>query len=156
MYSYNRIFIGIPLSQTSLKESYLLDLLEGFCRDRKNHEDVIAFFEEYEPESENEAQLLLSFKTWYLEHLKDIQDLDLTFQSSYHGAEDYPLIFGKYIDNLFPMPDYGAEIVNFENVNKIIELKNKVVDLFKTLPEEIVEEMPIFKSTDVWFNNHSS
>lgn len=155
MYTYNRIFVGVPLSQTGLEESSLLDILETLCRDRKNHEAVISYFEEYEEEYETTQQIVL-FKNWYTEHLKEIKDLNLTFQSNYHGGDDYPLIFGKYIDNLFPMPDYSADIVNFENVNQIIEFKSKVVDLFKTLPKEVIEEMPIFKSTDVWFNNHSS
>lgn len=153
MYTYNRIFVGIPISQTNFCESQeLIFRLSEYASNRvdiRQIQDMIEQEEEQLPE-------VVKFGLWIEENIKELEALGVNLYHNYHGGDDYPQIFGVYLDDLFPVPDFGAERVQFDNIQKIQEILQKFKSIISKLDPQVLQILEKEKLIDVWFNNHSS
>ncbi len=167
MYTYLRLFIGIPLSQFNNKnapskskslinelaeltsEDLSMDRLEFFLDNTDNKNSL---------EVKNILNRLIEFRdNKILSEYKDlITEYKLDFKSDYHGADEEPLIFGFYIDKLLPVPAIGLEGFS-EDINKIYQLRDKMKRVCYTIfGEKNFEDLNSDKLIGIFWNNHSS
>ena len=162
MYTYNRILVGLQLSQLNYRSmdkdgKVFVDRLHDLAGEDLSLEDLsddtLAEVYEYNHDLPEDVT---KFLNWCVLHKKELMTLGFEFSTSYHGADDQPVIFGRYVDDLFPIPDMGADRVNFEGLEEIKKLKDSAVSLFETLDSDVLDLIRRNKLLDVWINNHSS
>lgn len=166
MYSYNRLFIGIPLSQNKRnisKESFKIveeirDLVEESDLEIKR----ISVFEE-------NAEDLSDWMKTFLKNIKDFrekrnnedafdlfEEYDLDFHKNYSGSGDAPVIFGFYIDNIYKISSFDVTEFNID-ILKINLLKDRFSRLaYYLLGDEVWNQLKKDNLIGVFFNNHTS
>ncbi len=162
MYTYSRAFIGIPLSQfdediTPKQSKELIDELSEFVSDGLKFNTIEMFLVESSQELKQILNRLIQFRdnVEYLE-FKDLKDnYNLDFFSYYNGADDHPLIFGFYIEDLFSIPISLGELKI--DLNSINNLKERFIKFCSIIFEEkIFEQLMNDNLIGVFINNHSS
>lgn len=152
MYTYNKIFVGIPLSQTNFGASHdLINELQPLASD----EYALEGFEDF-LEDEDASPAMKLFSQWVVDNLEELNALNIGLHHNYHGGDDYPEIFGVYVDEYFSIPDMGAQRADFSQIAKIEEINQKFKAIASKLNPEILKMLENEKLIGVWFNNHSS
>ena len=118
-------------------------------------------FTDMTPENVDDRQhglsnMTIRFLTWFSMHVSTFEALGYKVNTDYHGSDDEPIILGKYVDDLFNIPDFGADRMDFANLDKLKMLSCEFTNLFNTLDDDIKKELMDSKMLGVWFNNHSS
>lgn len=156
MYTYNCVGIGIQVSLHSEKlfnvdtKSFLKDLAH-ICMEYQ--------FGNLTPELVDECELgetASRFLKWCLENSCSMTAAGIDIRTNYHGSDDYPVLIGKYVDELFPIPCFGAGRLKLDNVNQMLDILADVRSAFSGLDPDILELLTSNKLIDIWINNHSS
>lgn len=155
MYTYHRTFIGMPLSQFSKNNEpkktfdFISELAELVEEDLSinNIEQFLKYA--------NDDNVRLFLKLYSL-NIEELEKHNINFFTNYNGGNNQPMIFGKYIDELFPIPIMGIGEVNTD-LSKIINEFKKMEEIFrKLIPPNIFEELKEEKLLGVFFNQHSN
>lgn len=156
MYTYNCVGIGIQISQHSEKlfnmdtKSFLKDL-DHMCMEYQ--------LEDLTPELVDECELgeqATRFLKWCIENIEVMKAAGIGVRTNYHGSDDYPVLIGKYVDDLFPIPCFGAGRMKLDNINQMLDVLADVRNAFSGLDPDILELLTSNKLIDIWINNHSS
>lgn len=155
MHTYHRTFIGLPLSQFSKKNEpkktfdFIRELAELVEEDLSinNIEQFLKYA--------NDDNVRLFLKLCSL-NIEELEKHSINFFTNYNGGNNQPMIFGKYIDELFPIPIMGVGEVNTD-LSKIINELKEMEEIFrKLIPPNIFEELKKEKLLGVFFNQHSN
>lgn len=150
MYTYNQIFVGIPLTQTKFNRSQqLISELSECASEDTDLEGAV----EYLKKGSEDA---VKFSNWIEKNISVLQSLGMNFFHNYHGGDEYPEIFGVYVDQYFPIPDIGAQRVNFKNIGKIESMLETFKECISTLDREVLAKLESDQLIGIWINSHSS
>lgn len=156
MYTYVRTFVGLPLSQINSSNPEFLAFLAELSELGTSFEEAPLMVEEYDFDDDATHSLIQTFCQWVADNAANLRALGYSFESSYHGGSDAPVILGKYVDSVFNVPDLNAAPFNFEGVAKLSEEAKAAHDIFSTIPKEVRDVMDEDWCSGAWFNNHSS
>lgn len=155
MMSYVKVFIGIPLSQFSstnkpIKTENFINELSSLIEEDLSIGRVDPYLEDVQDED------VRTFLKACVLDVEELRNNNIDFHYNYHGSNDLPMIFGKYMDDVFDIPHY--EIGEFNtDISKLIEEAHRFEKIAKKiLPEHIFRALKEEKLMGIFFNNHSS
>lgn len=152
MYTYNKIFVGFPLTQTDFGASEaLINALQPLA----SEEYPLDAFEEFLNDEESPLELKL-FSQWVFDNVEELKSFNIGLCHNYHGGDSYPEIFRVYVDQYFSIPGFGATKADFSQITKIEEVLQKFNKIISTLNPELLNNLHADNLIGVWFNNHSS
>jgi hypothetical protein len=153
--SYVQVFVGIPLSQFSFKNKPVktqnfINELSALIEEELSIGRVDPYLENVQDED------VRAFLKACVLDVEELRNNNIDFHRDYHGGNDFPMIFGKYMDDVFEIPRY--EIGEFNtDISKLIEESHKFEKIVKKiLPEHIFKALKEEKLIGIFFNNHSS
>jgi hypothetical protein len=165
MYTYNKTFVGIPLSQfhnktkPTLKSKLIIEMLANVAEDDLNFDYISKYIE-----NQTDTKLIEILSNirdfWNESKFQEYNDFKknngLGFWKDYNGADDSPMIFGLYIDEFVKMPKVGMD--RFEiDIREINYIENKMKSFVKDVfGEEIYNILMEDGLIGVFVNNHSS
>ena len=156
MYTYTRTFAGVALNQfnkPSVTNKVFLEFLANLGEYALADIDL-DILDDFELDKESN-ELATSLLNWLMDNKKALINAGYDLHNDYNGADDNPVILGKYID--IGLPDIGANKFNIKkNMDMLLKMEEEAIELFKTLPENVFFALPDFWGPGVWFNQHSS
>lgn len=150
MYTYTRLFVGVPLSQKTINAHLtgIGNMVSESDMTRCDINNMIAeYLDEFNAEQINLLQYIESKKV-EIDQLNEQYGISIDFFSDYNGDDDSPVIFGAYVDHLFRIPSTGCDALNTQGLATIEAIKTALGALF----QEYHGEFPV----DFYANNHSS
>lgn len=162
MYTYSKTFIGIPLSQFDRnikpKESNSIILeLQNLAQEDLCLDNIEIFLKEVTEELNPILRRLIEFRDGinYTE-FKDFKEyFKLDFYCDYHGADDQPIIFGMYIEELFSIPlSLGRLDIDLKAINQLNDRMVKFCYLI--FGDELFSKLRNDNLIGTFINNHSS
>lgn len=151
MYTFSRAFVGIPLTQTSFNQTR--ELIETLSKFASEHHSIYGVETE---DLEKEQTDAFNFIEWAQQNAEQLKKLGVDLTHNYHGGEEYPEIFGVYIDKLFPLPDFAAQKLDFSQLEKINTILNEFRNILASLHPDTLEKIESDQLVGIWTNNHSS
>lgn len=156
LYTFVRTFVGLPLSQFDAANPELQAFLADLSELGNNFEEALQIVDESVFHDQVTHMQARTFCQWVADNAVKLRELGYECQCSYHGATDMPVIIGKYVDQLFDVPEFGAAPFDFSGVAKLAEEANQAAEMFSTIPKEVLDAMGPKWRGGAWFNNHSS
>lgn len=154
MYTYNCVGIGLQVSQHPHKsidaecKSFLKDI-ETVC-----YENVLETLATISKSGLSDKTV--RFLNWCSENADLLKAADVDIRCNYHGAEEYPILIGCYINDLFPIPSDGAARMNLEHIAQILKKLTNIQQVFQSLDSDILDILTRNNLINIWINNHSS
>lgn len=164
MYTYNKIFIGIPLNQffnkiTPKQSKNFIEELAELVGEDLSMKRAVEYMENITPEMSNfliNVKKLNDRDDYYKEFEDLITDYSLDFHNDYNGADDNPMIFGFYIDDLLPIPNFGVAEFSVD-LEKMYLLRDRFKRLcYYLVGEDIFKKLSSDNMIGIYYNYHSS
>lgn len=155
MYTYERPFLGFRLSQfenPSKVPGWLAELEELVQMELRLEHLAPNVYDASEYMELSHAQTRV-FLEWVVQHHREFRALKFEFQLHYHGDGGEPVIFGRYLDSMYPKKDLHSSSA-VKKLERIRGLESEALDLFATLPSSLWKDVKPF--VGVGWNRHSS
>ena len=160
MYNYNKLFIGVPLNQFEKRPKESLEIikeLSGMVSEDLSFKNIDKY------KGSEKINLFLKNTKDFIDGKTNEEFYDLIntykldFHIDYNCSLDFPMIFGFYVDNLFPIESFMITRFNIENLDKINLLKDRFSRLaYYLFGDDNWNKLNKDNLMGVFFNCHSS